>query len=311
MNLVPEGLSNAIGRQMVLADKHSPSILFGLGVVGMIGSTVLACRATLKVHEVTEKVNETIGEIEEKLEHSNAEVYNEEDATKDKATVFAKSFVGLGKLYAPSIILGAASIACLTKSHNILQKRNAALTAAYIAVDEAFKAYRRRVVEKYGEEQDFEFRYGTEEVEYTDEKGKPKTKKVVGAPSSTDYARFFDEMCGSWSKSPEYNFTYLKGKQAWFNNLLQMRGHVFLNEVYDELGIARSEAGSVVGWVIGDEGDNFIDFGIFKGENPKIRDFVNGREQSILLDFNVDGVIYDKLPADRRHARESMRPWQS
>jgi hypothetical protein len=63
------------------------------------------------------------------------------------------------------------------------------------------------------------------------------------------------------------------------------------------LGIDRSKAGSVVGWVITKEGtgDNFIDFGVFDGDNPRARDFVNGREGSILLDFNVDGVIYDKI----------------
>ena len=60
------------------------------------------------------------------------------------------------------------------------------------------------------------------------------------------------------------------------------------------LGIPRSQAGAVVGWVLG-EGDDYIDFGMFDGNNMATRDFVNGYERSILLDFNVDGVIYDLI----------------
>ena len=182
-----------------------------------------------------------------------------------------------------------------------------ALTAAYAAVDEAFKRYRERVVEKYGEEEDRNLRYESEEIEYIDEKG--KTKKVLRASDENEhsmYARFFDEYSPSWSKEPEYNYVFLRCQQNWANDMLRARGHLFLNEVYDMLGINRSRAGSVVGWLIGDEGDNQIDFGIFDPNNESARDFVNGREGSILLDFNVDGVIYDKI---REHG-ERLR-WQS
>jgi hypothetical protein len=70
---------------------------------------------------------------------------------------------------------------------------------------------------------------------------------------------------------------------------------VFLNEVYEQLGIPASRAGAVVGWTILPGGDGYIDFGIFDGENSSARMFVNGHEKSILLDFNVDGVIYNKI----------------
>jgi hypothetical protein len=194
--------------------------------------------------------------------------------------------------------VGGASIAALTRSHNILNERNAALTAAYAALDKGFKEYRHRVVEKYGEDQDLEFRHGSREVEIIDEEtGKKKTVTRVGYDEPSIYARFFDPLSTSWSKEPEYNLLFLKCQQSYANDLLLARGHVFLNEVYDLLGIPRSKAGSIVGWIVtaGTITDNHIDFGIYKGGDHTIRDFVNGRENSILLDFNVDGVIYEKI----------------
>jgi hypothetical protein len=193
--------------------------------------------------------------------------------------------------------LGGASIAALTRSHNILNERNAALTAAYTALDRGFKEYRQRVVEKYGEDQDREFRHGSKEVSIIDEQGKKQTVTRVGDDEPSIYARFFDPLSTSWSKEPEYNLLFLKCQQSYANDLLLARGHVFLNEVYDMIGVPRSKAGSIVGWIIASNNisDNHIDFGIFDGNDHKVRDFVNGREGSILLDFNVDGVIYNLI----------------
>ena len=84
-------------------------------------------------------------------------------------------------------------------------------------------------------------------------------------------------------------------QQTFFNDLLLSRGHLFLNEVYDQIGIDRTKAGQVVGWVVSKDGDNFVDFGLFDGSTQEKRMFVNGHENSVLLDFNVDGVIYDKI----------------
>ena len=136
------------------------------------------------------------------------------------------------------------------------------------------------------------------EAAYTDSDGvKHKAQKkqvLVDDPNGLSvYARFFDEGCEQWSKNPEYNLMFLRSQQNYYNDMLKSRGHVFLNEVYDALGIPRTQAGAVVGWMISDNGDNFIDFGVFDGDRPRARDFVNGYERSILLDFNVDGVIYD------------------
>lgn len=323
MKLVPASVSQMVSRQGLLASKNAPTILFASGVAGMIGSTVLACHATLKMEEVLRVHRNDIRTAksvkmsngEENLEHKDGGVlleedkvtYTDNDYRRDVAIIFSRSIVRTAKLYAPAIILGSASIACLTKSHDILQKRNAALTAAYIAVDEAFKQYRERVIDEYGEEKDREFRYGSVEVDMVDENGKMYTEKQPdGTPSM--YARFFDEYSSSWSKEPDYNFVFLLHTQHMANDHLRARGHLFLNEVYDMLGIDRTQAGQVVGWVISKDGDNYVDFGIFKDarHSAEVRDFINGRNNAVLLDFNVDGVIYDKIDTNKERLR-----WQS
>jgi hypothetical protein len=86
---------------------------------------------------------------------------------------------------------------------------------------------------------------------------------------------------------------FIRSQQNYANDLLNARGHVFLNEVYDMLGIERTSAGAVVGWVRGN-GDNEIDFGVLNDLHSGQR-FINGDERSVLLDFNVDGVVYDLI----------------
>jgi hypothetical protein len=337
MKFVPTAIHQKIARQGLLAGKNAPTILFATGVAGMVGSTVLACRATLKMEEVVTNTRNDLssakaikfasegfnggdiegfdadGELKVKR-HVDYGAYSENDYRKDCAVIYSRALVKAAKLYAPAVIMGAASVACLSKSHDILMKRNAALTAAYIAVDEAFKEYRERVVEKYGEEEDREFRYGVQEVDYIDDNGKIYTEKQPGDLPSM-YARFFDEYSSSWSKEPEYNYVFLSCTQKMANDQLKARGHLFLNEVYDMLGIDRTQAGQAVGWVLSPDGDgdNYVDFGIFKGrgwfkskEDMELRDFINGRNNSILLDFNVDGVIYDKIDPGKERLK-----WQS
>jgi hypothetical protein len=326
MKLVPNAVSTKIARHSLLASKNAPKVLFVGGVAGMVGSTVLACRATLKMDEVLEAAKKDLDTAKSlkatresdpvsagfgrgrTYEEDDKVPYGEKEYRHDVVVIYSRTVVKIAREYAPALILGAASIGCITKSHDILTKRNAALTAAYVAIDEAFTVYRERVVDKYGEEQDQEFRYGVEEVTIIDENGKTHEEKRVGPDAVSMYARFFDEYSANWSKEPEYNIVFLHCQQKWANDMLKARGHLFLNEVYDALGLDRTKAGQVVGWVVSHEGDNYVDFGIFKDHSTsnQLKDFVNGREGSILLDFNVDGIIYDRID----HNEERVR-WQS
>lgn len=285
--------------------KHSPEILLVTGITGVVTSAVMACKATTKVDAIIEESKKSIDTIHEGMEAGNiCDVeYTEEDGKKDLAIVYIQTGVKFAKLYGPSVLLGLTSIGCILASNNIIHKRNVALSAAYTAIDRSFKGYRSRVIERFGESMDRELRYNikTQEVKETvvdEETGKKKTVKstvsVVDPNTYSDYARFFDEYCAGWTKDAEYNLMFLRQQQNYANELLKSRGHLFLNEVYDMLGIDRTKAGNIVGWIYDEKhpiGDNFVDFGIYVLDNEKARDFVNGRERSILLDFNVDGDI--------------------
>ena len=300
MNVVPAVIGRTVARNALLVQKASPGMLLTTGIVGMVGSTVLACRATLKMDEVLTESKSKL-DLAKTLVHED---YSSKDRQRDVALIYFQTSVKVAQLYAPAVLVGTISIAALTRSHSILTQRNAALMSAYAALEKGFKEYRARVVEKYGEEQDQDFRYGIERVEVIDAQTKEKRVKMTVPGEPSIYARFFDEMSSSWNREPEYNFIFLKAQQNYANDLLNSRGHLFLNEVYDLLGLERSMAGSVVGWLRSSNGstDNFVDFGIFNGDSEKARDFVNGFEKSILLDFNVDGVIYDKIEFGMREA---------
>lgn len=290
--------------------KHSPEILVGAGIVGVVTSGVMACKATTKLDEVLSEPKEKIDKIHELIEHPElvpeGKEYTEEDSKKDLTIMYVQSAVKVVKLYAPSVILGTVSIAAILGGHRILKKRNIALAAAYTTIDKSFKEYRGRVVERFGEELDKELRYNikAKEIEETvvnedsAETTVTKTVNVSEMGEYSDYAKFFDDGCTGWTKDPEFNLMFLKDQQRYANDLLQSKGHLFLNEVYDMLGIPRTQAGQIVGWIYDEKhpiGDNKVDFGIYNTYNEANRNFVNGYERTILLDFNVDGNILDMI----------------
>ena len=288
--------------------KASPEIMVVAGVVGVVTSTVMACKATTKVNDILEETRKQVDDVHNVLDSDvvSADEYTNDDAKKDLAIIYTQTGVKLIKLYAPSVLIGALSITGILASHKILKKRNVALTAAYATIDRSFKEYRGRVVERFGKELDRELRYNikAQEIEEktVDKDGnetvEKKTISVVDPNMYSDYARIFDNGSMGWTKDPEYNLMFLKLQQNQANDRLRAQGYLFLNDVYDMLGIPRTKAGQIVGWIYDEEnpvGDNFVDFGIYDIYNEKACDFVNGRERSIVLDFNVDGNILDMI----------------
>ena len=307
-----EKMTRFLSKTKFSIQKHSPEILIVMGVTGIVASAIMACKATTKLSDITEKSKKDIAAIKEAAAHPEnlnlpkGQTYTEKDKQKDLTIVYANTGLKLAKLYAPSIILGALSIGCVISSNGILHKRNAALAAAYTAVDTSFKKYRSNVVERFGEDLDKELKYNikAKEVEekVTDEKGKEKTVKktvnVADPNTYSEYARFFDDGCDNWQKDSEHNLWYLKQQQNYANEKLKINGYLFLNEVYDMLGIPRTKAGQIVGWYYDEKDptrDNYVDFGIYDVTKEANRNFVNGYERTILLDFNVDGPIYDLI----------------
>jgi hypothetical protein len=305
---LPASATRALNKAALKLRKHSPEILVAAGIVGTVTSTVMACKATTKIDTVLKESKDHIDVTKKYVKETGfSEKYTEQDYKKDLTIMYTQRGLQLAKLYAPSVILGTISITAILAGHNILRKRNVALAAAYATVDKGFKEYRGRVIERFGKELDKELKYNikskeVEEVKVNEETGKEEiVKKSVNIADPnvySDYARFFDDGCTGWTKDPEYNLMFLKDQQRYANDRLKTKGSLFLNEVYDMLGIPRTKAGACVGWIYDEKhpnGDNFVDFGIYDLYNEKARDFVNGYERTILLDFNVDGNILDLI----------------
>lgn len=292
---IPNSVRKAVGRQSLKLQKHSPKILLGVGIVGFGATVVTASMATLKVSDILEEHMEA-NEAAKDLFESGTEGYDQKVYNKDRFYYLSKTILSLGKLYGPSIALGAISLSCFIGSYNIMESRNVGLLAAYKTVDEAYKKYQKYVEDEFGEERAEDIRLRTEESEVKQEDGKTKKAKTVTGDSPSMYARFFDESNRNYQSEGQLNRMFLSNQQNFANDLLRARGHILLNDVYDMLGIERTSAGAVVGWVINDDGtDNFVDFGIFNSDVLEKRMFVNGEESAILLDFNVNGVVYDLI----------------
>lgn len=307
MKFLPDAIGRKIGSSSLVASEKAPRLLFVGGVVGMVGSTVLACRATLKLDEVLTEIEADksraldVKNMVESPQYTGTETYTDKEYKKDLTIITVRGAAEVAKLYAPAVALGAVSIFALTKSHNLLQDRNIALTAAYAAVDGAYTRYRERVIERYGSDVDEELRYDFEQIDEVDENtGEVISKQVVTDAPGSEYKRWYDEESSTnFSKDTDTNILFLRTVQNYCNDQLKIRGHFFLNEVFTQLGLSHTKAGAVVGWRWAkNSGDDWIDFGIWEGKSHELRDMFNGRAGAILLDFNVDGVIYDLIEED-------------
>lgn len=299
---IMKSVNGVASKTVMKLKKHSPEILVMAGIVGTVVSAVLACKATTKVAEILDETKGTLDTIHEGMETGaiNGQEYTTEDGKKDTVVVYAQTGMKLAKLYAPAIILGTLSITSILASNNILRKRNVVLGAAYAAIDKNFKEYRGRVIERFGEQVDTELKYGIkakkfEEIEVDPETGKEKKVKktvMVADPNlQSDYAVYFDSKSRNYETNPDYNRMFLKAQQAFANDKLQTRGHLFLNEVLDDLDLPRTPAGQIVGWTK-DGPDGYVNFRIVEVE----RETEDGRhEPALLLDFNVEGNIWEKM----------------
>lgn len=305
-----EKMSTIMGKTELILKKNSPEILLGIGIVGFVGTVVTACRATLKADEVLEYHKRKMKDIKDAKEIADNDktgelAYDAPLYRQDVAVQYMRTTGNMAKLYAPTIALGTLSLACILTSRNIMQKRYLGVVAAYNGVSAAFEEYRKRVREEYGENLDKHFRYGTTYDKLTevgvDENGK-KTKTTVDTEQmdsktinpGDDSIRFFDSSNPNWDPNPQFSLMFLRGQQNILNDILHTRGHVFLNEVLDALGFEHTPQGAVLGW-ISDGYDGYIDFGLYDPNKESVRRFINGVDNVILLEFNHDGVIWDKI----------------
>lgn len=293
------------GRTALIIQKNSPQIMLVVGVTGAVVGTVLACKATLEVEAILEERKEELSKMDEvKAENGASEIeYTDEAYARDLAILDIRTGGKILKLYAPAILVSVISFGLITGGHRILTRRNAALSAAYKLIDEGFKKYRESVRKEYGDDVDRRFRFtepddGT--VAQVTEDGTPPWEEDKKSPEEnvprgySIYGREFSkELARQYQKSWELNEHFLRTQQNFVNDMLNARGHLFLNEVYDVLGLERSKEGAIVGWVkLRGHGDSKVDFRYVDPANERKHPSIN---QPWFLDFNVDGVIYDMI----------------
>lgn len=303
MNNIVKSATNALSKTKFQLQKHQPEIMVIGGVIGGVVAAVMACKATTKASEVLAESKDQIEQINTLANDPDVtdDVYSETDHKRDLATVYAQTGIEIVKLYAPSVILGGMSIASILGGHNILQKRNMALAAAYTTLNTTFKDYRDRVVDRFGKDVEYQIRHNLKAEEITEKVEDPETgkskkvKKTVftrGDDKREDgYSRLFDAACDNWNNDANLNRSFLSGAQNYFNDKLHAVGYVFLSDIYRYLGFRETPECRVVGWTLDGDGDGYIDFGFDQDDM-----FMSGYNKDVWLDFNVDGPILETFP---------------
>ena len=277
------------------ASRHAPELLTAAGVAGFGGTIYLACKGTIKAQEIIAEEENNKNLIESV---TISDKYTEEDKKNDLIVSKVNKIKGIGMAYIPAFICGSLTVSCFLGSDYILRKRNIALVAAYNVLDDGFKSYRKRVVDKYGEDEDSRLNGNlvSEKISITEigEDGKKHKKKVDvdvlnGEPSG--YTFVYDNQHAMVNVSDPITVrSNLEAAENHATELLQARGYITLNEVLRGIGLHETSAGQIVGWQTKGNGDGYVDFGI-----KQIRTCIDDEGLAYLLDFNVDGPIYQDI----------------
>ena len=292
MKYVPKSLTRAAGTSALKLKAHSPTILVVAGVVGFGATAVMAARATRNLDKVVH---------EHKVKRYDIVAGEVELAPRERKNQLVKLYGGttmeLARVYGPTIVVGSLSAAAILSGHNILRKRHVATMVAYSGLLEEFKQYRGRVAKTVGAEAEQEIYQGAHAEWVDDDEHPGEKKRVMVYDQSADlYLRpWFDETNFNFSKDPVQNYLFLKGVQQHMNNLLEIRGHVFLNDVFDAIGLPRCREAQVAGWRKNGDGDQYISFGFLESKDPNTVAFCSGHEPRVRLNFNIDGVIWDLI----------------
>ena len=304
-------VSKAAIRTGLKIRKVSPELMLIGGIIAGGAAIVTACIATKKVVEDENgdisKCNEEL-EVVRKEKEENPEQLDIHELSRKIGKKKWKTILKLAGKYAKAfgipIFLAILAMTLVLASHGVLKKRYVSTTIAYKALDEAFRDYRERIKEAVGEEKELHYYNGTHEggeSSIIDENGEVQTSKVIVkdvSKKNTPYEFDFNARTapGNWEANSDYNHLFLTSVENYLNDLLNARGHVFMNEALDALGMKRTPEGAIVGWLKGCGGDDYVDLGFTDYYTDEYSDAQSeGYLQNIHLNFNVDGLIWDKI----------------
>jgi hypothetical protein len=309
---IVETMTRAASKCGYKLKKASPTIMIVGAAIGGVTATVLACKATIKAQDIMTEHYAQVESIYTAKKLSEGETYTEKDYKSDITTTYVQTGLKLAKVYAPAVTLGAVSLGCMFGSNHIMSKRNASLTAAYIALDKAFEEYKSRVSDRFGSRVQEELEHNIKAVELesksTNEQGVEETIKEykdIAMQHTSPYTCIFDETVDTWQPDNMLNRNYLFLMEQAANKRLRIQGHLFLNDVLASLGThggvtMKTPEGQIVGWIYDPNEptrQSHVDFGVtnYVEGDEALNSFINGGERSVMLRFNCDGPIIDKI----------------
>lgn len=283
--------------------KHAPTILSITASAGVIATGYLAWKAGTRFEDVEGRDWDRRKEC-----LKNADTIPDEDVPKIERKNRILFILDTVRTVAPAAIVGAATITMIYFSNSISKKRLAAMGAAYATLQTAFDGYKRTMVEALGKESVDKIlkpklpNVGKSAEEILSSDNKSDAANVADAvvnslKALSPYARVIaEESSTCWDPNEDYTSQNLAAVQLWANRRLERKGHLFLNEVFDQLGLSRTREGAVVGWLKNGEGDGYVSFGDFDASVYRVpSDDYTRVDSNFIVDFNVDGVIWDRI----------------
>lgn len=283
--------------------KHAPTILSVTASAGVIATGYLAWKAGTRFEDVEGRDWDRRKEC-----LRNADTIPDEDVPKIERKNRILFILDTVRTVAPAAIVGAATITMIYFSNSISKKRLAAMGAAYATLQTAFDGYKRTMVEALGKESVDKILKpklpnvgkSAEEILSSDNKSDAANVSdavVNSLKALSPYARIIaEESSTCWDPNEDYTSQNLAAVQLWANRRLERKGHLFLNEIFDQLGLSRTREGAVVGWLKNGEGDGYVSFGDFDASIYRVpSDDYTRVDSNFIVDFNVDGVIWDRI----------------
>lgn len=296
-------IASGAGKAALFAKAHAPEILYGVGTLSFFATVISACKGTYKFEEVLEEHNRTLENLKKAEEGvASGEItvaYNKADARGDRIGRYIRTAWGFVRAYKWALIFGGISLGCFFAPIRILRNWFGGASAALAAMTIKHRDLEEAVRNKYGDEALDELRGEVRgDIKVTTLEGEDRVPKETTSYGDRNecYSKIFDSSNPNFEKNPESNRAFLSQTERWVNMQLQMRKHLFLNDVYDALGFEKTQSGQIMGWKYYDSEEerikaraaNAISFGIFDVTSQAGQRFVDGLEPTVILNFNVD-----------------------
>lgn len=223
-------MNEVVNKVLGTLGKHSPTILTGLAITGVVSTAIFAAKVTPKA----------------------CQLLDEAEAKKGEELTLKEEFLTVWKLYIPCVVMGSLTILCIVGANSINLKRNAAIAGAYSLAEAGLKEYQAKVIETIGEKK----AQGIVDSLRQDRvnQNPPTDNSIIFTGSGETLC--YDSISGRYFKS---DMETIRKKLNDMNIDLIRDNYVSLNEMYDELGLPHTKLGDNMGWCV-DQGTIAFDY---------------------------------------------------